>query len=109
MSIRWSMQEGTQLAYRQREIVRLSDDLSSEAIDILLEAGLKHGVPTAVEDYKKATKEASQTAHDAKQCQLEDAMTRLDSEGAVLLHCIEESLMGEVLAKFPSVLYTCSR
>ncbi len=95
--------------HRQREVVRLSNDLSSEDIEILLDAGLKHEVPMAVAHYKKAIKDANQAAHDTKQCELEDAMTRIDSEGAVLLHCIEESLMSEVLAKFPSVIYYVSK
>ncbi len=91
---------------RQNEVVRLSDDLPSEAIEILLEAGLKHGAPKMVADYKKAIKDANQAAHDTKQRELDDAMKRIDSEGPVLLHCLEEFLMSEVLMKFPSVVAT---
>ncbi|RPD81278.1 hypothetical protein L226DRAFT_549908 [Lentinus tigrinus ALCF2SS1-7] len=85
----------------QRDLVRLSDDLSSEAIEVLLDAGLRHGAPDAVADYKKAVKEVNQSAHERKQYDLDVAMKRIDSEGVDLLHCLEESLMSEVLIKFP--------
>ena len=69
----------------------------------MIDAGLNHGAPTAVADYKKSVKDAIQAARDTQKRDLDDAMKRIENDGAVLLHCIEESLMSEVFVKFPSV------
>ena len=67
----------------------------------MLEAGFKHGAQTAVAEYQKASKDVTQCAHNTEQRETDDAMKRINSEGAALLHCLAESLMSSVIARFP--------
>ncbi|KAI0751604.1 hypothetical protein C8Q80DRAFT_1158354 [Daedaleopsis nitida] len=86
----------------QRGTICLSDQLSTDAIDILLDAGLKHSAKDAVGEYKERTKCVRKAAEDTKQRELDETIKRLETnEVAAVLQSVEEMMMAELLRKFP--------
>lgn len=97
----------SRIAGRHRGTIRLGDELSSDALNILLEAGLKHGATDAVAQYKSAVGSVNTEINTATQRDLNVMITHIESNSATLCRSIEEYLMHRVIKKFPYVIVLC--
>ncbi|KAI1789533.1 hypothetical protein LXA43DRAFT_1153915 [Ganoderma leucocontextum] len=85
----------------ERYAIRLHEDLSADALDLLLKLGLRHEAGNALRKYRKDVLEVKQSARESLTQDLDTSVSRIDAEDVHLSVSLEETLMAGVLLRFP--------
>jgi len=83
--------------------IRLSDDLTVNALDILINQGLTQRAPRACEAYQRQVDNYRQRANEDIQNQEKEMLRKLEAEASYLSHSANELVLSCVLKQYPSI------
>ncbi|KAI0751603.1 hypothetical protein C8Q80DRAFT_1158351 [Daedaleopsis nitida] len=87
--------------------IRLDKELTSEGLKLLLELGLRHGAPEAIEEYKKAVANVEKLGKETLRQKLSDTIQQVEAESVSLDDAIAQYLMDILVERYP-ILGNCN-